>query len=243
MKKFTDRIRNINYKYFFSELFIVVVGILIALSLNSWREYNANKSREQFYLKSLKTDFEQSLASLNEIYYQNQNSYSAVKNVLEVIGEGDFNLTSDSSKSLLSNNLFGFNRFVPASGTYKEIISTGSLQILNDDQLRIALSSWDDMILRNRQLEDVMFWQYHIINIPYLNKHIARADFAGRYNLSTPGKKDKTNYKALFEDVEFENILINRAGALMEANGYIQQMTEQVKHIIGLINKDLNGGL
>ena len=243
MAELKDKIKNINYKYFFSELFIVVVGILIALSLNSWREDNANKSHEQFYLISLKTDFEQSLTSLNEIYNQNQNSYSAVKNVLEIIGSGDVNLTYDYSKSLMSKNLFGFNRFVPTSGTYKEIISTGSLQILDDDELRIALSSWDDMILRNRQLEDVMFWQYHIINIPYLNKHIARADFTGRYNLSTPGRKDKTNYKSLFSDVEFENILINRAGALMEANNYIQQMIKHVKHILDLINKDINGEL
>jgi len=243
MIKFAEKIKNINYKYFFSELFIVVVGILIALSLNSWREDNANKSREKFYLNSLKTDFEQSLASLNEIYNQNQKSYSAVKTVLEIIGSGNINLTYDSSKSLMSSNLFGFNRFVPASGTYKEIISTGSLQILNDNELRITLSSWDDMILRNRQLEDVMFWQYHIINIPYLNKHIARADFAKNYNLSTPGRKDKTNYKTLLEDVEFENILINRAGALMEANNYIQQMINQVKNILDLINKDLNGDL
>ena len=243
MKKITSVIKNMNYKYFLTELVIVVVGILIALSLNSWREDNTNKSREQFYLKSLKTDFEHSLVSLNEIYNQNQDSYSAVKNVLEVIGSGGINLTYDSSKSLMSKNLFGFNRFVPVSGTYKEIISTGSLQILNNDELRIALSSWDDMILRNLQLEDVMFWQYHLINIPYLNRHIARVDFAGKYNLSVQNRKDKTNYRTIFEDVEFENILLNRTGALIEANNYINRMINQVEHIINLINKDLDGEL
>ena len=43
----------------------------------------------------------------------------------------------------------------------------------------------------------------------------------------------------LFADAEFENILINRSGALQEANEYINILTEQVNHIINLINKDL----
>ena len=239
MKKFIDKLKHLNYKYFLSELLIVVVGILIALALNNWRENSLNNNREQFYLKSLKTDFEQSLASLNEIYSQNLNSYNNVKALLDVIGNGNTNLSNDSLKSFFKKNLFGFNRFVPASGTYKEIISTGSLQILRDDKLRIALSSWDDMILRNRQLEDVMFWQYHLLNIPYLNKHIARADFAGKYYLPVPERKDKTDYKKLFTDTEFENILVNRLGALSEANEYIEYMIDQVKQIIELLDKDI----
>lgn len=239
MKKFYERIKSINYRYFISELLIVVAGILIALSLNSWREDNADKNREQFYLQSLKTDFVQSLASLNDILNQNLKSDSSVKKLLTVIGNNSVSLSPDTSKKLFKGNLFGFNRFVPASGTYKEIISSGSLQILKNDELRIALSSWDDMIIRSRQLEDVMFWQYHLINIPYLNKHIARADFSKNYNISVPGRSDKTNYRKLFADTEFENILVNRSGALSEAISYLNEMIRQVKHIIKLIEEDI----
>jgi len=239
MKKLTEKIKQVNYKYFISELLIVVAGILIAVSLNSWREDSVAKKKEQFYLQSLKSDFEQSLASLNRIYDENLKSVSSVKTLLAAIGNSAVNLSADSSKKLLGKNLFGFNRFVPASGTYKEIISTGSLQILRNNELRIALSSWDDKILRNRQLEDVMFWQYHLINIPYLNKHIARTDFSQNYNLLLPGRADKTDYKKLFADTEFENILLNRIGALGEANEYINTMIEQVKHIVKLIDKEI----
>jgi len=47
MKKLKEKIKSINYKYFISELLIVVVGILIAVSLNSWREDNIDRNREQ----------------------------------------------------------------------------------------------------------------------------------------------------------------------------------------------------
>ena len=130
---------------------------------------------------------------------------------------------------------------MPASGTYKEIISSGSLQILTNDELRIALSSWEDMINRNRQLEEVMFWQYHLINIPYLNKHIARSDFNEDYRQPGENRKNKTDFKKLITDTEFENILINRAGALEETNDYIIIMIEHVRHIINLIDKDISG--
>lgn len=98
MKNITEKIKSINIKYFISELLIVVVGILIALSLNNWREDNANKNKEQFYLKSLKTDFEQSLESLKEIINQNKESDLAVKKVLAAIHKGYSKSTVDTVK-------------------------------------------------------------------------------------------------------------------------------------------------
>ena len=239
MKNLTDKIKSINFKYFISELLIVVVGILIALSLNNWREDNANKNKEQFYLKSLKTDFEQSLASLTEIINQNNESDLAVKKVLAAIHNGYSSSTVETVKKVF-RKLFGFNRFVPASGTYKEIIATGSLQILRDNELRIALSSWEDMITRNQQLEEVMFWQYYLVNIPYLNKHIVRSDF--KDNRDNPEQKNnfRTDFKKLLTDPEFENILVNRIGAVEETNAYLAAMIEQVEHIIGLIKNDIS---
>jgi hypothetical protein len=238
MKKLSEKIKSINYKYFFQELIIVVAGILIALSLNSWREDNIERNRELFYLKSLKADFEQTLNSLTEINNQNLESKAAVQRMIAVIEHPDDKHSTDSLKSFF-RNLFGFNRFVPASGTYKEIISSGSLQILTNDELRIALSSWEDKITRNRQLEEVMFWQYHLINIPYLNKHIARSDFNEDYRQPGENRKNKTDFKKLITDTEFENILFNRAGALEETNEYMVIMIEHVKHIINLIDKDI----
>lgn len=240
MKNLTEKIKNINIKYFISELLIVVVGILIALSLNNWREDNANKNKEKFYLKSLKTDFEQSLTSLTEILNQNKESDLASKKVLAAIHNGYSKSNVDTVKKSF-RKLFGFNRFVPVSGTYKEIISTGSLQILRDNELRIALSSWEDMITRNQQLEEVMFWQYHLVNIPYLNKHIVRSDFKGSEDNSELHNNFRTDFKKLFADSEFENILVNRIGAVEETNAYLTNMIGQLENIIGLINKDIAG--
>jgi hypothetical protein len=239
MKNLTEKIKRINIKYFVSELLIVVVGILIALSLNNWREDNSNKNKEQYYLNSLRTDFEQSLASLTEILNQNRESDLAAKKVLAAIRKGYSSSAVDTVEKAFPK-LFGFNRFVPASGTYKEIISTGSLQILRDDELRIALSSWEDMITRNQQLEEVMFWQYHLINIPYLNKHIVRSDFIDNRDVTEQHNNFRTDFKKLFADPEFENILVNRIGAVEETNAYLATMIEQVEHIIGLIRKDIS---
>lgn len=96
------------------------------------------------------------------------------------------------------------------------------------------------MITRNQQLEEVMFWQYHLVNIPYLNKHIVRSDFIDNRNNSEQHNNYRTDFKKLFADPEFENILVNRAGAVEETNTYLSTMIEQVEHIIGLIKKDIS---
>ena len=40
-------------KYALGEIVLVVLGILIALQINTWRQNSMNRAEEQFYLKKL----------------------------------------------------------------------------------------------------------------------------------------------------------------------------------------------
>lgn len=42
--------------YAFGEIVLVVIGILIALSINNWNQNNKNKKAEIYYLKQMKID-------------------------------------------------------------------------------------------------------------------------------------------------------------------------------------------
>jgi len=53
-------------KYAFGEILLVVIGILIALSINNWNENRKNGNSEIEILEALKVDFTASKARLIE---------------------------------------------------------------------------------------------------------------------------------------------------------------------------------
>jgi hypothetical protein len=44
------------FKYALGEIVLVVIGILIALSINNWNEERKNKIKESVYLEGIKSD-------------------------------------------------------------------------------------------------------------------------------------------------------------------------------------------
>ena len=56
-------------KYAFGEIILVVIGILIAIQLNEWRNDKANANQKQNVLLALKFEFEANLTQLDTVYY------------------------------------------------------------------------------------------------------------------------------------------------------------------------------
>ncbi len=52
-------------KYAIGEIVLVVMGILIALSLNNWKEELDNRGEENRILSGLKQEFEANISELN----------------------------------------------------------------------------------------------------------------------------------------------------------------------------------
>ena len=72
-------------KYAIGEIVLVVIGILIALSINNFNEDRILRKKEQTYLKGLQSEFaisEQKLKNLIEVLRKN---YGAAKELLAEI--------------------------------------------------------------------------------------------------------------------------------------------------------------
>ncbi|MFC2148991.1 DUF6090 family protein, partial [Bacteroidota bacterium] len=62
--------------YAIGEIVLVVIGILIALSINNWNEENKRNSLKSTYIKSLKSDLENDIIFLNSEIESLQNDLS-----------------------------------------------------------------------------------------------------------------------------------------------------------------------
>jgi len=135
-------------RYAIGEIVLVVIGILIALSINNWNENRKNKLAESKYYCKLLADFE-----LDR------------KNVLKLSKESDYKIET-SKKLLLELNkknkdksflIDGYiqalrtNIFVPSKVTITDIISSGKLNLLTNDSLK------NDLIRYYTELDKLLY--------------------------------------------------------------------------------------
>ena len=133
-------------KYAIGEIVLVVIGILIALSINNYNEDRILRKKEQTYLKGLQTDFlisENKLLNLREVIRKN---YEAAKKLIAEI-EKNPSLDRESLFSQLGYESFAFEiAYNPNNALLDEMISSGSLREISNIELRRHLTTWNSSL-------------------------------------------------------------------------------------------------
>ena len=74
-------------KYAIGEIFLVMIGILLALQVNNMNNRRIENSKEQAILKNLQVDFKNNILNLEKTYNSFMEAYEASADLLELIKE------------------------------------------------------------------------------------------------------------------------------------------------------------
>ncbi|MEH6535893.1 MAG: DUF6090 family protein [Psychroserpens sp.] len=121
------------FKYAIGEIVLVVIGILIAISINNWNENRKNRISESEYYCKILSDFELDRQNIEELYKASEYKIETSKRLLLELN------SKDKAKSYLLNNYLQAlrtNAFVPSKVTITDIISSGKLSLLTNDSLK-----------------------------------------------------------------------------------------------------------
>jgi hypothetical protein len=120
-------------KYAIGEIVLVVIGILIALSINNWNENRKNKLTESEYYCKLLADFELDRQNITVLYEESKHKIEISKRLLL-----ELNNKNKDKSYLLNNYLQGLrtNPFVPSKVAMTDIVSSGKLNLLANDSLK-----------------------------------------------------------------------------------------------------------
>ena len=152
------------------ELLVVVFGVSIAFSLNTWSENQKAKKVEQQYLASFLSDLQEDVEVLGDMIdtlnVQRQNCNKLIRSIY----------TNDlQNDSLLdySLSLFFVTSFVPRAATYKSISSSGQLLAIQNFDLRKKLVDHYEINYGSIRLLDE-FNQNQVFNYktPFLHDNI-----------------------------------------------------------------------
>ncbi|MFD2202701.1 DUF6090 family protein [Shivajiella indica] len=142
--------------YAVGEIVLVVIGILIALSINTWNENRKLDQQEKSYLNRLiqenKSDVLTFAAEIERLENNNQ-KITNLSNAFKDSDSSDSLLIQSASEFMIYGSLYP--RFNPSISTYEDLSSTGNLGIIKDTGLR-------DQIVTHYQSYQAVEWDYKI---------------------------------------------------------------------------------
>lgn len=129
-----------------AELVIVVVGILIALGIDEWREEIADSELEKDYLEQLIVDLEETerkMANASQAQF-NTASQAATESLLAAFENPEVAEPDRINELLFEMSIFG--NPVPVLGTFEALVSTGGLKLVRKAEIRSAITSYHSLV-------------------------------------------------------------------------------------------------
>ena len=218
-------------KYAIGEVLLVIIGILIAVSINGWNEERKLKIEEQAILKDLKQEMEANLEALEIVIEEHEKSFEAAKEMRALIGNRDaFNKMPDSTYASIFIKMNNNYTYDPRNGILNSIISSGQVNIISNKELKYLMASlkeWTvDAFENTMKIENQ---RDDLLNSTYHNNYIFK-----------DGKIVGRNWKASYDHPPFRTLasilfFFTRRDGLIEE----YELKEALKHIIELLENDI----
>ncbi len=254
MIKFFRRIRQNMIKeskvskyllYAIGEIFLVVIGILIALQINNWNENRKTKSKEQALLVALKQELTTNLEELNRIIIVNRKRNDGAHKLASVLSPKEPILSSLEISKLWYNAFAREAVFKPSLGVINEAISSGSLSIIKNIKLRDFFASIEsELQLLKSQEETVYNWRMQCFqttrelgNVRILLFNTLESEIAKKLGASS---FENSNIE-LLQSKAFENNIVFFIGTTNHLQtGFLIPLKNKMDDSMKILNTELN---
>ena len=123
--------------YAMGEIVLVVIGILIALTINNNNEEGKTRIKELSYLTNIKSDLHLNLAELKAYIVLREKSVSSAETILDIF-ENEKDIDPDEF-NFHNLNVQIWRPFNKNNNAYQELINSGNLAIISNDSIKNLL--------------------------------------------------------------------------------------------------------
>jgi hypothetical protein len=216
------------FKYAIGEIALVVIGILIALSINNWNEQNKSNLKEVKILRELKNDLKsnyQELSTIKEMYSLEINKTDSLRERLNN-KSFDINIHSNLLAYINYRDVGIFN----ISNTAFKFIENSGFELLTNDKLRISISDIYTRSIHNvlHQMNEFQDF-YKGTTWPYIRT---------RFYFYKNEPALPINLKTLYEQ-EFFNIINQRKFILLNGSQNIDSCIKDIETLIKEVEKEI----
>ena len=119
--------------YAIGEIILVVIGILIALQINSWNQLKKDRQEENDLLHRISKNLERDLIDLDMLLEWNKGIKEDLRLVISGIVERELTVEELTAKY---QSLINYNYFIQVSSSYQESLASGKISLIQNDSLR-----------------------------------------------------------------------------------------------------------
>jgi len=242
-------------RYAIGEILLVVIGILIALQINSWNQNQQNRRQEQQILSQLLQEYKSNLNQINEKIDLRNETLNSSFQLLKYRTESNDKIIADS----IDAHLFRISirpTFDPELSVSNELINSGKLYLLENADLRNKISAFSSYLSELREEELVIVDLTENRLIPFLidNYQIGRMmmvlldDKKLRDKITIGTSKDydvmknlvpQSDFQPLLNHPDFEDYLLQLISYTSYTNEQSDGVKGKTKSIIELINNEI----
>ena len=196
--------------YAMGEIVLVVIGIIIAVQINTWNDARLNHRKERVILKDLYQEFQINKTKLDETIRHHQSLAEATSKIMSLMGDSEAVLSQHNLDSLIYLSL-DYTDFNASQSVIMELISSGKLNLISSDELRALIFEWVSEMDEKKEGYETMDQISQMQTLPYLtqNATMKDIDFYGLGKTNGRSKFASKNH-LLFQDLVFENQMDNQ---------------------------------
>jgi hypothetical protein len=205
------------FKYAIGEIILVVIGILIALSINNWNEKRKNNILKQAYINNLKIDLNADIQKLEEL---NELNNEFEKDGFYFLSYLENKLSEVDTLALTS--AFAYTAYIPnftmTSATYNDLITSSNINLFKDIELKRLLDNYyirdEWSVLFNNRILKTAWYDYRDELMKYHSPLLYRDLYEIQYEIN-PVRLD--NHKKYMID-----------WSKIQSNNYIKKQVEMI---------------
>jgi Family of unknown function (DUF6090) len=217
------------FKYAIGEITLVVVGILIALSINNWNEKQKDNNLEQIFLQKLKSNLQDDITLYKSVSARNDEYTKHLDSALIMLHNYKNHTTKDFQNHL--QYLMFSSRFNTNKTAFNNLMSIGKMNIIQNDSITESLFLYYRRVLKIKEGLAEAIDAYNrntygpkILEFDYLNTSS---------NFKTKSLEDYANYPLIINSLNFKNFMFT-----LLLNEHKEQINNAAS-IIKLINSEL----
>jgi len=225
--------------YAIGEIFLVVIGILIALSINNWNEgIKARKSENQILI-SIAEDFNSNLKSLENSLENISALIEKYSLVIEYAGQIDNGLTKSMEDDIISTS-FIKTRIV--DGALTSVLGSTQLELIANDSLKKLLTAYPSHMKDFKEQESDLIEYVLDTQRPILRSYLTLSDFLLNEPRFNEFKKNvvKSDYEGLLKNQNYLNVVIGIRVVNMNFLNRCIELHRHTKEIKLILEKEIS---
>ena len=229
------------FKYAIGEIILVVIGILIALSINNWNENRKNSIEEKAILESLLENLKLSKIQSESLIAEET---TLKESLIQILGIGAYNAKITSQiipDSIFKSAVWELQSDQPTFNAYNNLKSTNKLNLIKNKKIN---EKFTELEFRQNKLNDILDDRLKVHQIRVDDIMENDINFIPLVKSNIPNinieNEPKNNYSQLLEIKRIRNLLGMKLTFTQDVINSRENLDKEIKDLITLIEEELS---